>query len=252
MINVLIPVDFSPTSDNAVDYAVQFKEEFELSITCMNAFSRVKPKTEVKKLLAKYPRKFSIELIEGDLFSGFKDYISYNKVDLIIMGTKGAQGLKKLFLGSNTSKLMLQTSIPILIVPEEAKFESISKILWASDFKPIVNIGALNLLKKIALETDSTVRIAHVKTSDKKTEGKLKMQKSWEDKFFGEEVKHSFKKIRRSTVSKGIRYYLDKKDDNQLLVLVRREYGFLDKLFRKDHTEEFANEPTLPVMIIHE
>jgi hypothetical protein len=75
------------------------------------------------------------------------------------------------------------------------------------------------------------------------------MERSWEDKFFGSDVKHSFKKIRRSSVIKGINYYLDHKDDNNLLVLVRREYGFI---FKKDHTVEFAKEPRLPKMIIHE
>ncbi len=168
------------------------------------------------------------------------------------MGTKGAQGLKKLFKGSNASNLMLQTDIPILIVPEESEYESLNKILWASDYKPIVNPEALNLLKDIALDTGSTIRIAHVKTSDKKSDSEERLEKRWEDHYFGKEVRHSFKKIRRSTVSKGIKFYLDHKDDNNLLVLVRREYGFLDKLFRKNHAEEFAQSPTLPVMIIHE
>jgi nucleotide-binding universal stress UspA family protein len=45
---------------------------------------------------------------------------------------------------------------------------------------------------------------------------------------------------------------LNHKHDNSLLVLIRRERGLLDKLFRKNHSEEFAQSPTLPVMIIHE
>ncbi|NQY66186.1 MAG: hypothetical protein HRT72_00455 [Flavobacteriales bacterium] len=65
-----------------------------------------------------------------------------------------------------------------------------------------------------------------------------------------EEIKHSFKKIRRSTVSKGINYYLNLKGDNDLLVLIRREYHFIDGMFRKDNTHDFACAPELPIMVI--
>lgn len=147
---------------------------------------------------------------------------------------------------------MLQTSIPILIIPEHVEYECISKIVWASDFKPVSNLSSLELIKDIAVELESTVRIAHVKTNDEKSPSEIKREKSWEDKFFGHDVKHSFKNIRRSSVSKGINYYLDHKEDNNLLVLVRREYGFLDRMFKKNHAEEFAKEPRLPLMIIHE
>jgi len=233
-------------------YALEFQKEFDFSITCMNAYDEKKPKKRLKKFQENFETEFDIELIKGDLFSVFNTYVKKNKTDLIIMGTKGAQGLKKLFKGSNASNLMLQTDIPILIIPEESEYEPLNKILWASDYKPMVNPEALNLLKDIALNTGSTIRIAHVKTSGKKSDLEERLEKRWEDHYFGKEVRHSFKKIRRSTVSKGIKFYLDHKDDNNLLVLVRREYGFLDKLFRKNHAEEFAQSPTLPVLIIHE
>lgn len=252
MLNILIPIDFSTTSYNAMKYALAFQREFKFSITCMNAYAENKPKKSVKKFRESFGHDFDLELIKGGLFSAYKSYTRKNKTNLVIMGTKGVQGLKKLFKGSNASNLMLQTDIPVLIVPEESKYETINKIMWASDFKPMVNPDALNLLKDIAISTESTVRIAHVKTSDKKSELEKREEKRWEDSFFGKEVRHSFKKIRRSSVSKGIKFYLKKKEDNNLLVLIRREYGFMDKLFRKNHAAEFAQSPMLPIMIIHE
>ena len=252
MLNVLIPIDFSKTSYSAMSYAIEFQKEFNFSITCLHAYNKNRPKRRVEKFKTHFPFEFKLELIAGDLFSGFESYEARNKIDLIIMGTKGAQGIKKLFKGSNTSNLMLQTNTPILIIPEDTHYESLNKILWASDFKPLINPNSLDLLKKIALSTDSSIRIAHVKTSNKKTNPHTKTEKRWEDKYFGRDIRHSFKKIRKSSVSKGIKFYLDHKDDNNLLVLIRREHGFMDKLFRKNHSEEFAQSPTLPVMIIHE
>ena len=252
MLNVLIPIDLSNTSYSAMSYAIEFQKEFNFSITCMHAFKANKPRRRVEKFKTHFPFEFNLKLIQGDLFSCFEHYENRNRIDLIIMGTKGAQGIKKLFKGSNTSNLMLQTNTPILIIPEDTHYEPLNKILWASDFKPMINPSALDLLKKIALSTDSSVRIAHVKTSNKKPDSHTKSEKKWEDDYFGRDIRHSFKKIRRSSVSKGIKFYLNHKDDNSLLVLIRREHGLLDKLFRKNHSEEFAQSPTLPVMIIHE
>ena len=41
------------------------------------------------------------------------------------MGIDAAKGLMNLFKGRNKSRLMLQTSIPILIIPEHPKHEKI-------------------------------------------------------------------------------------------------------------------------------
>ncbi len=65
-------------------------------------------------------------------------------------------------------------------------------------------------------------------------------------------IKHSFKHIRRSSVSKGLNHYLNIKDDNDILVLLKREHGFLDSLFRKDTSLEFSVDPKLPILILHE
>ena len=115
-------------------------------LVCM----RTKVINQKEKLKNKFDDKFDFQVVSGDLHSAFEQYIANNKVDIIIMGTKGAQGLKNIFKGSNTSKLMLQTAIPILIIPEHVKHESIAKIVWASDFKPVTNLSSLALLKDIA------------------------------------------------------------------------------------------------------
>ena len=180
-----------------MSYAVEFQKEFNFSITCLHAYQKNRPKRRVQQFKTHFPFEFKLELIKGDLFSGFESYENRNRIDLIIMGTKGAQGIKKLFKGSNTSNLMLQTNTPILIIPEDTHYESLKKILWASDFKPLINPNSLDLLKKIALSTDSSVRIAHVKTSNKKSNSDTETEKRWEDKYFGRDIRHSFKKNKK-------------------------------------------------------
>ena len=106
----------------------------------------------MKRLKNKFTNEFDFELIPGNLYSAFDKYITANKVDIIIMRTYDAKGWINLFKGSNKSRIMMKTSIPILIIPENIKHESISKIVWASDLKPVSNLTSLDLIKDIALE----------------------------------------------------------------------------------------------------
>ena len=72
MLNVLIPIDFSKTSYSAMSYAIEFQKEFNFSITCLHAYKKNKPRRRVEKFKTYFRSEFRLELIEGDLFSGFE------------------------------------------------------------------------------------------------------------------------------------------------------------------------------------
>lgn len=45
------------------------------------------------------------------------DYAEKQEIDLIVMGTHGRSGFKRLFLGSTTERVMRRTDLPVLAVP---------------------------------------------------------------------------------------------------------------------------------------
>ena len=51
-------------------------------------------------------------MIQNELLTAAKNL----NVDLIIMGSHGRTGLKKLFLGSVTQNILSETDIPVLVV----------------------------------------------------------------------------------------------------------------------------------------
>ena len=56
------------------------------------------------------------------------------KVDLIIAGSKGKSAIEKLIFGSTSSKIFGTVDIPVLAVPENAKYTGIKKIIFHSDY----------------------------------------------------------------------------------------------------------------------
>ena len=67
-----------------------FKKDFDFSITCMHAYKGSKPREKITELNKYFNTDIDLEVISGDLNTAFEKYISTNKVDIIIMGTKGS------------------------------------------------------------------------------------------------------------------------------------------------------------------
>lgn len=78
-----------------------------------------KAEKEFKTLTEKYnvsgvKVEFKFEL--GPISQTILDYINTEKVDLVIMGSHGASGLKELFIGLNAEKIVRRSSAPVLVV----------------------------------------------------------------------------------------------------------------------------------------
>lgn len=55
-------------------------------------------------------------IVEGDPASAILEYASKNNVDLIITGSRGLSTLKRIFLGSVSSRLVQEAKVPVLVV----------------------------------------------------------------------------------------------------------------------------------------
>ena len=67
----------------------------------------------------------------------FTDYIKEEEKDkniyLIIMGTKGASGIKAVSMGSNTDNVITKVKYPVLAVPENAEYHRPKEIAFPTD-----------------------------------------------------------------------------------------------------------------------
>ncbi|MCR6639040.1 MAG: universal stress protein [Sporocytophaga sp.] len=63
------------------------------------------------------------------------DFAEEIKADLIVMGTKGAGGLKEIFFGTTTTSVTSKASVPVLAFPVTAKPHLPKSIVYATDLK---------------------------------------------------------------------------------------------------------------------
>jgi len=265
MTTILAPVDFSEASMNALSFAAELSKRTSARLFVINVLEkdegREGPTQKLKSIESDLKRSFSSDLkfesslAHGDLVSALKKVISLQKPDLIVMGTKGASGLKRILIGSNTVHVLANTRTPVLVIPEVARFENFlntekNRIVLATDLELLGDEGALDILKQIALMvTDPKVRVLSVRPE--KT-GLPDIKRTYRDflvSFFEPEIKSERVTIFSGNVISGINFYLNEHTDTGLLAMVARDSGHL---IQKHFTREMASHTHLPLLVMHD
>jgi len=63
------------------------------------------------------------------------DYIEKNQIELVVMGTKGASGLRELLIGSTAEKIVRRSACPVITVRKYTGLKSIRNIVFANSLE---------------------------------------------------------------------------------------------------------------------
>jgi nucleotide-binding universal stress UspA family protein len=185
---ILCPVDFSPASVRAFDYALKLASNYDAAIDLLHVVSPMTPavygapfeagdltaemetyaRKEIGKLTAK-ARKSGVparaEVCLGDIAAEIDRAVRAKKSELVVMGTHGRRGFERWTLGSVTERVMRHCSVPLLTISEGKKARTappaIRNILVTTDFSE-GSAEALNNAFSIAQECQSRITLLHV------------------------------------------------------------------------------------------
>ena len=199
--------------------------------------------------------KCATSLTHASLEDTLKEMTAAKGADLIVMGTKGATGLKRILIGSNTVNVIAKTKLPVLVIPEAARFENFkmkgkNRIVLATDLEVLKDEYSLDILKEIALKViDAKVRLVSVRPKNTKLSPISSLERDRLLGFFSPELDVERITVFSSGVMSGINYYLRKNDDTGLIAMVARDSGFL---IQKHYTHEMASHTHLPLLVMHD
>ena len=102
----------------------------------------------------------------GDAPTTIVDQAVSRRADLIVMGTHGRRGFKRLVLGSVTETILREAPCPVLTVPQAAHGADpeaviFKRILCPIDFSP-ASLQALGFALDLARQADGTVTLLHI------------------------------------------------------------------------------------------
>ena len=271
--NILIPTDFSDNSWNAIVYALRlytnedctfyFLHSSAISNATMRSYittnyiasleeNALKELTELKEMAenANLNANHNIEIIlsKDTLNKAITAAVNKHKIDLVVMGTKGATKSKEFFFGSNTVDSIKKMKLcPILVIPEEFDFVEPQQIAFPTDFNRFYGEELLPL-KHVAGLYDSKIRIVHI-TKDsnlsKTQDYNLAMLK-----VYLENHPHSFHWMPDyANKSVEINDFIDELDIN-ILVMINYKHSFIESIVNEPIVTKIGFQPVIPFLVI--
>ena len=279
MRRILVPVDFSTTSKKAFRFAVDIAAKTDGVIILVHFYTREKKtvfgsqetadqnnkNTEInclkrlkrlkKRVLEEAGADIVVTTIVGctPVITNILGYAERNHIDMIVMGTQGAGGLKKVIIGSVAAKIIAEAEIPVILIPEKFGMKQIEHVVFTTDIKKS-DKKALPIVFDFANLHDASVTIVNLFVKAVNND-----RKGIEDfDNYANHVKKTytipkiqFKQIETKSVSKSMENLLDELPYD-VLAMARRKLQPIDRLLQKSFTREMAFMTTQPLMVLQE
>jgi len=261
MKNLLVPVGSNEHALNTLKYAIDFAKELDAKIYLIHVFSSPKisgafinvdsiierdSKEILKDHLAAIDTK-GVEIVTSTL-KGYsvsdtlKQLIKLLDIDLIIASTKNDGADESIFIGKITGSVIKDTKTPVLIIPAQASFKPIKKVLMAIKSGSIKKVSTLNVLTKIKTHFSSTINLLQIKTPKLKEED-LELNETLE------QLVDNTIQSRNATLFQGVLEFLHEENPDMLCV-IRRKRGFFKKLWEDDRVKKIDFDSNIPLLVL--
>lgn len=275
MKTILVPTDFSKCSYNAARYATAIAKATKAKIILLHVYQNPlmirdllleeqlenAPQMEALKRLKKITRfelvinddtpdlEIKYEATEGLTVDEILFSALTHDVEMIVMGTQGASNLKEIIMGSNTANVIAKSTVPVLAVPQSAKYLGLNKIVFATDFHEVKNNSSLDSLLEITLLFDSEILIYSVLKNESDMPTAEQTSEYFNlDKLF-ERIPHSIHTEVSDDIPEAINTF-SKSNYADLLVTIPQKHNFLELLFNKSITRNLVFHTQLPLLCL--
>lgn len=267
MRNILVPVDFSDCSANAVRFAFSVNRHFVARLHFIHLFNvpfSASAESDagfmtyeaIRKTLTDqlwgfiesnrgmYHFETVVSVTSGGEVQGIENYIRENDISLVILGNKGRGGLSRWFYGSVTAHLLRRPPCHVLAIPETFVGTDIRKILVCTDLSSSLTPAQCRDLRKLSEDLKAGLHFLHVrdKTEIDIPEDILAKQ-SIMDAFGTQPEQIPVKDSVAATVEK---YVQEKGGD--VVIVFPHHHNWLDRLFLGSETADLAKQISVPLL----
>jgi len=279
MKNILIPTDFSDNAWNAIKYgtALYHKTRCTFHIIHINPISYnsggevamyVSPELleetilkesneklehllkDIERLPLNTKHTFQTTALYGFFTDHIKQEVKDKNIDLIIMGTKGATGLKAVSLGSNTGNVLTKVRCAVLAVPEDAEYNTPREIGFPTDYQLSYDIKVLDHVKELAIMHKSSLRFLYVAQKGEDL-SEIQMKNKEVLQLYFRETEHSFYTLTEKKLDDAVQAFVESRELD-MLVMVAKNLNFLERILFKPAVEKISYHTNIPFLIVHE
>jgi nucleotide-binding universal stress UspA family protein len=274
MKKILVPIDFSERSSEALDFAIEFNQKLkgkiilmhaiviptntfissgEIDLNHMQSFYQAEyikgthnRLEEWAERIGKAGQKYTTQLKYGHPFEKVTELITNEKVDWIVIGSNGASGIKEVFIGSLTERVIRHATCPVITIKGKSSLAKMKSMVFASTLIEDEDWMAMKA-REIQELLDLNMHILKVKTPHNfLTEEVAKEQ-------LKQFVKRNYlERCTQSTISadysdQGIVAFAEEVNAGMILMGTHGKTG-LGHIFGGSRAEDVANHSKTPVM----
>ncbi|MEM6718954.1 MAG: universal stress protein [Bacteroidota bacterium] len=276
MKKILLPTDFSENSLNAIRYAVQLFKDQKCNFILLNTYTPViyhvqymevgaaqfglmdalkeKSQNRLKSVQETIEKEFPNPNHIFSRISAFNMLISEiellyeeNTMEMIIMGTQGASGIKEVLFGSNMIHVLKNCKCPLLAVPSDYKFETPHELLFPSDYGINFEERHVAEIKNIASLCSARVNILHVTHADELTETQEANREKLATHFEG--VSNLFHTVNHHDIGTAISEFQSQSRIN-FLAMLNNKHSFFENLFFGSKVKYIGLHLKTPFLVI--
>jgi nucleotide-binding universal stress UspA family protein len=282
MKKILVPTDFSKTSITALEAAFEIAKKAGATIYVLHVVEEATPdsyritgewrkdnweerlftfkllekaKAQLEKVV-KDPRFDAVKIVGelrlGNPFHGMNAIIAEQKVDLVVMGTRGQTNLETMVIGTNTERIVRHSRCPILTVHKKPSSTDFKNIVYATAMSKDEEVFS-RIVKRTQQLYNSTIHLVRINTPGDFQRDKVvkdymnKFAKSLQLKNFTINVYNDLNE------EEGILYFADSIDADLIAMATHGRTGFAHVLAGSiaEDVVSKARRPVLTFVVKH-
>lgn len=277
METILTAIDFTDTSLNAARYAAQLSNQLKVDkIILYHSYDLLPTTADIPASVTLSDGKMqerSIELLDDlkkelrvltatdteilvkanslKLADGINDLATKYGASLVVIGLTGKKAWEKFIVGSSTKSILKRCQLPLLVIPQDAAFTPIDRMVMGCDLKKVAETMPIEKIKSLIEGLNAQLQIVHVDHQENKHFSADMIRQQYAFYHMFEEVMSTMHYVDNKSVEKGILTYAHQQHA-QLILVIAKSHSFMARLTKESVTSKLASKSTLPLLIINE
>lgn len=180
--------------------------------------------------------------------SKLEQVVTDEHIDLVVMGSEGADGLEEFLIGSDADAVVRHCPCPVLTIKQTHEKFEIKNILFPSDFAP-ESVHLVPYIKFFQAFFQAHVNLLYIRTDNENTDTQI--QERVQDFIYNNGLSHVSLIIQpHSSASDGIIQAIADRPHDLILMATHARTG-LAHFFHKSIAESVVTHAAIPVLTFH-
>jgi nucleotide-binding universal stress UspA family protein len=271
---LLLPTDFSETGLLAIEHGAAMAKRCQSELHLLHvleqalyAFQAPEPilrlssdeeirkaaDQKMKEIASRLQKDFEIIVVtssrSGKIAKEVIDYAEEKEIDLILMGTHGANGYEEFFMGSNAEKVVNRANCPVITIQTHAHQVGFRDIVVPID-STLHSRQKVDYAIEIAKAYGSTIHLLGLIESEEDDEAKFRAKmKVVEEVVKKAKIPYVEKTIQDANVAVTAMAYSEEVGADLIIVMADHE-SMIPGLFMGRFAKQIVNHSLIPVMSI--